>query len=133
MNSITITLPWPHADLSPNARVHPMALHRARKRAKNEAWGLTKALMGPLHIRHGSWRGPVEVAITFHPSANRVFDLDNALARIKGHIDGIALALGIDDGAFTYRLVRGERQNPPCVVVSLTPETVEIPLKGSIG
>lgn len=118
---LRIEIPWPCADLSPNARVHFMALARARKAAKNEAWGITKALMGPLRIARGSWRGPVDVVMTFHPSANRAFDLDNALARCKGHLDGIALALGADDSAFTFRLARGERSNPPRVSVTLTP------------
>ncbi len=133
MTSLTITIPWPDAALSPNERVHHMVLYRARKKAKNEAWGLTKALMGPLGITYGSWRGPVEVAITFRPSANRAFDLDNALSRLKGHLDGIALALGIDDSAFTFRLTRGERSVPPVVAATLTPALVEAPLKGRIG
>lgn len=121
MSSLTISLPWPDADMSPNSRVHYMALHRARKKAKNEAWGLTKALMGPLHIGFKTWQGPVDVDITFHPSANRSFDLDNALSRLKGHLDGIALALGIDYSAFAFRLTRGERASPPRVKVTLTP------------
>lgn len=132
MNSITLRFDWPDAALSPNARVHHMALHRARKKAKNMAWGLTKALMGPLHIMHGSWGGPVAVEITFHPSANRAFDLDNALSRLKGHLDGVALALGIDDSTFTFRLARGEKANPPVVVVTLTPAAVGVPMKGMI-
>ncbi len=133
MTSLTLTIPWPDADLSPNARVHYMALHRARKKAKNEAWGMTKALMGPLHIAYGTWRGSVEVSVTFHPSANRAFDLDNALSRLKGHLDGIALALGINDSAFTFRLSRGERSVPPRVRVTLTPAMVDIPVKGGRG
>lgn len=132
MTSLTITFDWPEADLSPNARVHHMALHRARKKAKNMAWGLTKALMGPAHIAHGTWRGPVAVDMTFRPSANRAFDLDNALARMKGHLDGVALALGVDDSAFTFRLSRGERSIPPCVVVTITPAEVAIPMRGQI-
>lgn len=132
MNSLTIETPWPDAAMSPNARVHHMALHRARKKAKNEAWGLTKALMGPLHIGYQTWQGPVDVAITFHPSANRAFDLDNALSRCKGHLDGIALALGIDDSAFTFRLARGERSNPPRVRVTLTPAAVVLAVRGAI-
>lgn len=130
---LTITLDWPEADLSPNARVHHMALHRARKKAKNAAWGLTKALMGPLHVAYGSWRGPVDVVITFHPSANRAFDLDNALSRLKGHLDGIALALGVDDSAFSFRLARGEKTIPARVVVTLTPAAVVLPVIGGIA
>ena len=129
---LCLTLPWPSADLSPNARIHPLALHRAKKKAKNEAWGLTRAVMGPLRIHHGTWRGAVEVALTFHPSANRAFDLDNALAREKARLDGIALALGVDDSTFSFRLAKGERRNPPCVVVTLTPAAVVLPVVGGI-
>lgn len=133
MNSLTITLDWPDADMSPNARVHHMALHRARKKAKNAAWGMTKAMMPPLGIAYRSWRGPVDVSIAFHPSANRAFDLDNALARLKGHLDGIALALGVDDSTFTFRLSRAEKSSPPRVVVTLTPASVVLPVMGWIG
>lgn len=132
MTSLTVELDWPDADLSPNARVHHMALHRARKKAKNAAWGLTKALMPPLGIAYRSWRGEVDVAITFHPSANRAFDLDNALGRLKGHLDGIALALGVNDSTFAFRLARGERSNPPRVRVTLTPASVVLPVIGVI-
>lgn len=133
MSSLTLTLDWPDADLSPNARVHHMALHRARKKAKLHAWGMTKALMPPLGIRFGSWTGTVEVAVTWHPCTARAFDLDNALARLKGHLDGIANALGIDDSAFVFRLARGDKRKPACVVVTLTPAAVAIPVKGQIG
>lgn len=130
---LTLTLPWPSADLSPNSRVHYMAHHRAKKAAKAEAWGMAAALMGPLHIRKGTWRGPIEVSLTFHPSANRTFDLDNALAREKARLDGIAQALGVDDSAFTFRLMRGEKKNPPCVVVTLIPAAVDVQIRGQIS
>lgn len=131
--SLIIYLPWPSADLSPNARVHHMALHRARKAAKTEAWTLTKALMVARGIKPGTWQGPIEVEVTFHPSTNRAYDLDNALSRLKGHLDGIAMALGVNDAAFTFRLIRGAPGSPPHVAVTLTPALVQVPLKGSIG
>lgn len=129
---LKLEIPWPDAVMSPNARVHFMALHRSRKIAKAEGFAYTKALMGPLRIPHGSWRGPIDVVMTFHPSANRAFDLDNALSRCKGHLDGIALALGVDDSTFTFRLARGERSNPPRVSVALTPDAVVLPVAGEV-
>jgi crossover junction endodeoxyribonuclease RusA len=132
MTSLTLTLPWPSADLSPNARVHPLVRHRAAKSAKNYAFNMAFALMGPLGIRKGTWRGAIEVALTFHPSADRRFDLDNALAREKARLDGVALALGVDDSAFTFRLARGEKRKPPCVVMTLTPAEVVVPFRGQI-
>ena len=37
---ITIELPWPPRELSPNSRAHYMAKHRATKRARAHAYGL---------------------------------------------------------------------------------------------
>jgi len=132
MTNITLTLPWPSADLSPNARVHHFTRHRAAKSAKNYAFNMALSLMGPLGIRNGTWRGPIQVDLSFHPSADRRFDLDNALAREKARLDGVALALGVDDSTFTFRLSRGEKRNPPCVVMTLTPASVDVPFRGAI-
>ncbi len=133
MHALTLWIPWPDAALSPNSRTHHMALHRARKKAKNEAWGLTKALMPSQGIRFGAWVGPVGVHVIWHPSSARAFDLDNALARLKGHLDGIASALGVDDSTFTFRLERGAAKRPPVVEITLTPAAVALPVKGHIG
>jgi crossover junction endodeoxyribonuclease RusA len=109
LKSITITLPWPSADLSPNGRVHWSALARAKKKAKNEAWGLTKAIMGPL-----------DVQITFHPEIDRGRDVDNFQARMKAGLDGIALALGVNDTSFHPVTTFGAKRKPHCVVITLT-------------
>ena len=132
--SITLTLDWPSADLSPNARVHPLALHRAKKKAKNAAWFLTKAAMGPRGIVYGSWRGPITVQYTFHPSMDRDRDDDNFASRMKASRDGIALALGVNDSGFTQLpVVFGPKRKPAYVVVTLTPAAVALPVKGKIG
>lgn len=44
--------------------------------------------------------------ITFHPPDKRRRDRDNNLASIKSAIDGIALALEIDDSNFDYGAVK---------------------------
>jgi hypothetical protein len=119
--SITITLSWPSADLSQNARVHPMAKARAVKRAKNDAWALTRALMGPLRVMRGTWRGPVTVQYTFHGLQIRGRDDDNFIGRMKSARDGIALALGVDDCGFvTMPVIWGDKRNGT-VEVRLTP------------
>ena len=130
---LTVTLPWPSADLSQNARVHPLAKARAVKKAKNEAWGLAKALMGPMRIAHGSWRGPVQVQYTFHALQNRGRDDDNFIGRMKSARDGIALALGMDDCGFvTMPVIWGDRRDGT-VDVTLTPAAVVVPVIGVIG
>ena len=41
--------------------------------------------------------GALHLTITFYPPTRRAFDLDNALARIKAGLDGLADVLGVDD------------------------------------
>lgn len=134
VTSLTLQLDWPSADLSPNGRVHHMALYRAKKKAKNAACGMTKAAMGPLGIVHGSWVGPITVQYVFHPAMDRDRDDDNFASRMKAARDGMALALGVNDSGFTQLPpVFGEKRKPACVLVTLTPALVEIPMKGRIG
>ena len=117
---LTVTLPWPVADLSPNARVHWSARARAAKKAKNEAWGLTKALMGPLGIFTGMTAGKLHITYTFHPEINRARDDDNFAARMKPGRDGIALALGVDDVSFIMQPVQWGGRKDMTVDVTLT-------------
>ena len=130
---ITIELPWPSADLNPNGRVHHMALHRARKAANRYAWGVALSLMGPLGIRPGSFAGRVQVDLVFHPMTSARRDVDNLIASMKGQLDGIAAALGIDDSAFDLTAVMGEKRNPAVVVVTLTPALISIEKRGVIS
>ena len=107
---LTICLPLPARALSPNARVHPISLHRHKKAAKQRAY---------IEIRHaaGMFRLPPfsRYTLTFHHATNRSRDDDNAAASCKAYRDGIAEGLGVDDN--TLRLT-GEtrllidRENP---------------------
>lgn len=125
MASLSLTLPWPSADLSPNARVHWAVRSRAVKSARDYGWGMVRAAMGPLGIPHGSWRGPITAEYTFHPSIERTRDDDGLIGRMKAYRDGMARALGVDDHGFrTMPIVYGEKRKPACVVVTLTPTGV---------
>lgn len=131
---LTLLLPWPSADLSPNGRVHHFTRHRAAKSAKNYAFNMALSLMGPLGIRKGTWRGPITVQYTFHPSIDRARDDDNFVARMKAARDGVAMALGVDDVAFTtLPAVFGEKRKPSCVVMTLTPAEVDVPFRGIVS
>lgn len=131
---IAIELPWPSVDLSPNARMNPFAHAKAKKAAKNAAWGFTKAVMSARGIPIGSFVGPVKVTYTFHPAIDRARDDDNFAARMKASRDGIALALGVDDRHFKQQpVVFGEKRKPACVVVVLEPAAVNLSLKGVIS
>jgi hypothetical protein len=131
---LTIPLPWPSDALSPNGRVHHFTRARAAKSAKTYAHGMTLAAMGPLGIIKGTWRGPVTVQYTFHPSIDRARDDDNFIARMKAARDGAALALGIDDRHFTtLPAIFGAKARPAFVEMTLTPATVDVSIKGPIS
>lgn len=96
-----IILPWPDKRLSPNARVHWAVLARAKKKAKEEAYylalgaGLRKINTSEIHAKY-----------TFFPPDRRTHDRDNLIGRCKAPQDGIAKAIGVDDGKWitTYEI-----------------------------
>lgn len=129
---LTLTLPWPSADLSPNGGVALWDGIKATKAAKNYAWGLTKAAMPKLGIAHRSWLGPIDVQYTFHALQSRGRDDDNFIRRMKPARDGIALALGVDDKHFrTLPVIWGDKRNGT-VEVTITPALVDVPVVGVI-
>lgn len=118
-----LILPWPHKDLSPNARVHwrqkaqttKNVRMSARLMAMGAGWSALELPEGRLHLH-----------VTFHPPTRRLPDDDNMLARFKPYRDGIADALGIDDKRFiSHPLVSTEVRKGGQVVVRITggPET----------
>jgi hypothetical protein len=125
MTSLSITLPWPSADLSPNGGVARWNAIKAKKSAKDYAFKMALSLMPPLGIIKGSWRGPITVQYTFHPSIDRARDDDNFISRMKSARDGVALALGVNDKHFTtLPVIFGAKKRPACVVMTLTPASV---------
>lgn len=101
MTDVSLFLPWPDKKLSPNARVHWAALAKAKKRARTDAYYLALEA-GYLEQDAES----VKVKYTFFPPDRRERDLDNLVASIKAAQDGIADAIGIDDGKWitTYEI-----------------------------
>lgn len=93
-----IKLPFPDAALNPNRKngKHWGATNALKELTKNTAYYLTKE----------RWSGklmftePMPLKITFVQSDKRKRDLDNLLSASKASLDGIALALGIDDRLF---------------------------------
>ena len=86
---MTLVMPWPSTDLSPNARVHWAVLARAKK-AYREACGWQAKAQGARRLSAER----LEVTFTFYPPTKRRIDLDNCIARMKAGIDGIADQLG---------------------------------------
>ena len=88
-----LTLPWPSKELNPNSCNH---FHvKAKKRAiyKNECFWLTKMA----NIPKSDYK---EMHIIFYKPNRRHMDLDNMLASMKSGLDGMCLALEIDDRCF---------------------------------
>lgn len=90
--SIEIVLPWPPASLSPNARMHHMALYRAKKAYRQICfWQAMEQGLKPSKAER------LSVHFEFYKANNRPMDLDNMLGRMKAGIDGLADVLGVDD------------------------------------
>jgi crossover junction endodeoxyribonuclease RusA len=128
---ISFDIPWPHPDLSPNARVHRMAVSGVRKSYRSHCgWLAVKA-----HADAGRPQlGAVTVSLAFHAPDKRRRDLDNALASIKAGLDGIADAIGVDDHKWGLAIKFGDPIPGGSVAVTIT-ETAAvaaIPLRGTI-
>lgn len=103
MTILQLTLPWPPADLSPNARGHWSKLARAKK-AYRAACAWTAQEQGAKRIEADR----LHLTITFVPPNRRAHDLDNCLARLKSGLDGLADVLGVDDKHWSLAIDRAE-------------------------
>lgn len=92
-----VTLSYPPRALWPNARPHWGTKQRAVRTYRHEA----KILAMAAGARDFAAER-VSVAVTVHPPTRNTPDADNALAALKGAIDGIADALRIDDSRFDF-------------------------------
>lgn len=89
-----IEYPWPPRELSPNARCHWTVKNKAFQRYKGDAWAITKA------AKVVGGKDNIHLKITYHPPSKRPMDLDNLLASSKALIDGMALAMNVNDKQF---------------------------------
>jgi crossover junction endodeoxyribonuclease RusA len=111
-----IELPWPSSELSQNARTHHAVKARAVKKARNDAYWLTKA------VNDGSLKDAetLRVMFFFYPPDYRKRDLDNAFGALKAARDGIAQALNIDDSKWhEIVILRGPVEKGGRVIVTL--------------
>lgn len=111
-----IILPWPPKELSPNSRGHWAALAKAKK-AYREACAWTAKLHGASPIQADG----LHLTIEFVPPTRRAFDLDNALARMKSGLDGLADVLGVDDSRWSLTI----RKAPEGEIGGMVRVTVE--------
>lgn len=100
--SLVVRLPFPHASLFPNRKNghHWAKTNDMKKSQMSHAFYATKAA--------GSFSAPdgdIPISLLFLTPDGRHRDADNMLAASKGILDGVALALGIDDSRFRPVLV----------------------------
>ena len=87
MNSLTITLPLPAKELSPNARVHWAVKDRATKAARTTACAVVWEQIG---IRNKPLWEKATLQPTFYYKTSAWHDDDNSISSIKAYRDGIA-------------------------------------------
>jgi Holliday junction resolvase RusA-like endonuclease len=118
MTSITITLPLPAKELSPNASVHWAVKAKVKKQARLSAWSKTKAAMG----RHTPprWEKAMSQCVFYYKTAGR-HDPDNSLASCKTYFDGITDAglLADDSGLSHYPVVLKKDKDNPRVEITI--------------
>lgn len=113
---IEVILPFPSADLNPNRKNgrHWGATHAVKTQARDAAYFLTmKAQAQGARVAD-----PRTLELVYIAPDNRRRDIDNMLASSKQSIDGVCLALGIDDHVFEeVRITRGYRKNDGALIV----------------
>ncbi len=112
-----VWLPWPDKALSPNSRVH----WAVKAAAVKEYRELGYALALQAGMRRDWPEGPLWVWATGFPADRRRRDSDNLFASMKGCVDGIAQAMGVDDSRFRIACWIGtEVRKPPVVRIRVT-------------
>lgn len=98
LDRIRIVLPWPDPLLFPNRRRGNFRKFQpAIEAARQAGFVCTKEALGRAQIKLGQ-RNKTSVLFV---APNRIRrDLDGCIGAIKHNLDGIALALGIDDSQF---------------------------------
>ena len=101
----------PDPDLSPNKRLHYMALYKAKAEAKQEAAALVLSQGKPPHPYEKA-----HITITWVAKDKRKRDIDNLFAAMKPSIDAlVAVGVLVDDDAmhvgYTLRYEHGDKDN----------------------
>lgn len=108
MNEVTeffrFLVSWPPRVLSPNARAHWRTKHGTARLHKTEACYAARSAMGKLKANPES----VTVELIFHPPDKRSRDIDNMLASMKAALDGVVIALDVDDSKWSIMMHKGE-------------------------
>lgn len=109
-----IELSWPDRSLFPNSRVQHRFNKDKRDKARNEAFYMVKS------GAFANLSGRLCLHVSFFPPDLRRRDLDGMFSACKYYFDGIALALGVDDYDFSFKIERLSPVKGGKVVVKIT-------------
>ena len=116
--SLSLTLPWPPKELTPNfkRRNHWSRYAKPTKRYRTTCWALAREARIDL-----TGMDAVPLSITFHPPDRRKRDDDGCIGAFKAGRDGIAEAFGVDDNAFrpSYHMAEPVKGGAIIVTVDL--------------
>ena len=109
----------PPKELSPNARLHHMALYQAKLAAKEEMY-LRVIQQGRPHAPFNE----AHITIIWIAKDKRRRDIDNLFSSMKAYIDGLVHAgVLVDDSAnhvsYTLRYERGDKDDTVIDIVNL--------------
>lgn len=99
---VSVPLPWPSQDLSPNGRRSIFAKNSRFQEAKTLAAMACRKALREAGVEHVATDEKVRVRLVVTPPDRRRRDEDNLLASCKAYLDGIALGLGLDDCRFHF-------------------------------
>lgn len=108
-----IRLGWPDRSLSPNARIDRRSATGTRKAARLEGWAEAKRVGAVIPA-------DAHMVIEFFPPNKIARDLDNLLASIKAHLDGIANAANVDDSGWSFAVRKGPVVKGGAVLIHVT-------------
>ena len=116
--TITVTLPLPPKELSPNSRAH---WRRKAHRAAHYRWDAQVMLLHRTLPATSPWKAATVKCRFYFPTAQS-HDRDNLLASAKAAFDGFADAgLVKNDAQFTYEPVEYEKDaSNPRVEITIT-------------
>ncbi len=89
---VSLTLPWPSSELSPNSRDRWGRIKSVKSAREIAAYAMMEMGLGPVPCV-----APLEIRYYFYPPNKRHFDLDGLVSRCKAYQDAIFDCLGLDD------------------------------------
>lgn len=114
-----VEFPYPPRKLSPNARVHHMARYRLASKFKDQCFWIMALTpgFGAFRARLTKFDGLIPIIMTIYRPSPKSDD-DNIEAAFKAGRDGIAAALGVDDGRFRVtRVISPETKKGGLIVL----------------